>query len=494
MIGSARTDQLASSASRVSRHRAASATGVPDDGGGRTHSEARMYSSLRFDVRTAGRLFASLALVALFAWAAAAPAFAQPAVPPRSPSAPPDPFPPAEPAIPVPEAASAQAALPVLNYLANDEVCDTWLEAQNVGSDFTAMSLVVFGAPGFCAPQAAGPLKVECSGILKPGSSWNFLGAQIPTGAKSGFVFSWTTKSFGDLGIEGLVGEDDIIADYLCENAFFGLVGDADDWRRFKLAFDTGGIWENIPLDLAYGSPIAVEALRRCAGPDDPGLITSKYNAIGGRRLGVYDPVFGGFAHYVPLVYGGASAFETVMYIQNVGLDCTTAEIWFQQMDACLRPYICEVYTLASGETYQYSASDCVGPGWVGSAWIRTSQPIAVAVDQIAPGLLMTYTGNPGFLRYSFDGDYTYNPGSLVAYGPLVYSEYQGWDTGVAVQNLSGILTAKVKVYFKDRSGDIVTTLVDWVCPRGSQTFYLPAIAGLPGNGCVGRIAYAHLD
>ncbi len=184
----------------------------------------------------------------------------------------------------------------------------------------------------------------------------------------------------------------------------------------------------------------------------------------------------------MPLVYGGASAFETVMYIQNVGLDCTTAEIWFQQMDACLRPYICEVYTLASGETYQYSASDCVGPGWVGSAWIRTSQPIAIAVDQVAPGLLMTYTGNPGFLRYSFDGEYTYNPGSQVAYGPLVYSEYQGWDTGVAVQNLSGTVVAKVKVYFKDRSGDIVTTLVDWVCPRGSQTFYLPAIAGLPGN------------
>jgi len=449
-------------------------------------TEVAMNRSFRLLDRIVGGIAAMIAVaVVLSAWALAATgtvAHAQPALPPSSPSAPPGPLPPAEPAIARPEAASAQAFIPILNYLANDEVCDTWIEAQNVGADFTALALVAFGAPGFCAPQAAGPLKVECSGILKPGSAWNFLGSQVPTGSKSAVMFSFTTKSFSDLGLVGPANGDDIISSYLCESAFFGIVGDADDWRRFKLAFDTGGLFEDIPMDLAYGSPIAVEVLRRCAGPDDPGVVTSKYNAIGGRRLGVYDPVFGGFAHYVPLIYASSAAFETVMYFQNVGLDCTTVEVWFQQMDSCLRPYICEVYTLASGETYQYSASDCVGPGWTGSAWIRTSQPLAIAIDQVAPGLLMSYTGNPGYLRYSFDGVYTYNPATRVAYGPLVFSEYQGWDTGVVVQNLSGVLTAKVKVYFKDRSGDIITTLVDWVCPRGSQAFYLPAIAGLPGN------------
>ena len=69
-----------------------------------------------------------------------------------------------------------------------------------------------------------------------------------------------------------------------------------------------------------------------------------------------------------------------------------------------------------------------------------------------------------------------------MAYGPLIYSEYQGWDTGVQVQNLSSVVAAKVKVYFLDRSGDIITTLVDWICPRGSQTFFLPVVADLPGN------------
>ena len=69
-----------------------------------------------------------------------------------------------------------------------------------------------------------------------------------------------------------------------------------------------------------------------------------------------------------------------------------------------------------------------------------------------------------------------------MAFGPLIYSEYQGWDSGVQVQNLSPVVAAKVKVYFLDRSGDIITTLVDWICPRGSQTFFLPVVADLPGN------------
>ncbi len=422
--------------------------------------------------RTIGRTVLAILFAAVGTWHVTNAVYAQR----------PGPRPPAEPAIEDIDAASAQAFIPIMNYLGNDEICDTWIEAQNVGANFTAMSLFVFGAPGFCAPQAAGPLKVECSGILKPGSTWNFLGSQIPNGAKSGQIFSFSTQMLSSLGLADIIGFDDVISDYLCESAFFGLVGDADDYRRFKLAYDTGGVFAGIPLDLAVGEPIAVEVLRQCASPDTPGVITSKYNATSGRRLGVYDPVYGGFASYVPLIYGTASGFETYLYVQNNGIDCTTVEMWFQQQDACIRAQICEVFTLAAGETYQYAASDCVGPGWIGSAYLRTSQPVAIAVDQIGTGLLMTYTGGPGFLRYTFDGEFTYNAGSLVAYGPLVFSEYQGWDSGVVVQNLSSVFNAKVKVYFNDRSGDIITTLVDWVCPRGSQSFYLPAIADLPGN------------
>jgi len=379
--------------------------------------------------------------------------------------------------------ATTQAALPILNYLGNDEVCQSWIEVQNVGSTFTRVALMTWGEPGFCPPQCAGPLKVECSGLLKAGATWNFLGAQVPTGSKSGMLFSLSASSLSDYGLDEAFGFDDIIADLMCETLFFGIVGDCDDYRRFKLAYDQGGVFAGLPMDLATGQPIAAEVLRRCGSPDTPGVdVTSKYQATVAIRIGRFDPVFGGFAFYAPLVYADATGFESVLYVQNVGLDCSTVEIWFQQQDNCLRPLICEVFTLSPGETFQFAASDCVGPGWIGSAWLRTSQPMALAVDHIGRSLLMTYSGTPSQLRYTFDGEPYYTPGSIVAYGPLIYSEYQGWDTGVQVQNLSATTAAKVKAYFLDRSGDVITTLVDWVCPRGSQTFYLPAVTDLPGN------------
>ncbi len=121
------------------------------------------------------------------------------------------------------------------------------------------------------------------------------------------------------------------------------------------------------------------------------------------------------------------------------------------------------------------------------AAWLRSTQPLGIVVDIIGRDVLMTYVGEPASYDYPFDpedpgDDEGFSIGDQMAFGPLMYSEYQGWDTGVQVQNLSPVVNAKVKVYFLDRSGDIITTLVDWICPRGSQTFFLPVIADLPGN------------
>ncbi len=377
----------------------------------------------------------------------------------------------------------AQVHLPILNFLGQDDVCETWIEVQNIGCDFAKAALITWGEPGFCPPQAAGPLKVECTGMLKPGSTWNLLGAQVPTGSKSGILFKFTTKQLSDIGID--LGFDDIVGDYLCETLFFGVVGDADDYRRFKKAYNEGLEFAGVPLDLATGDgALAVDVHRTCPGDVTPGVeVTSKYNGIAGSHLGVFDDVFGGYGFYVPLVYADASGFESILYIQNGGLQCSSIEVWFQEQDACLRASICEILTLAPGESYQLSASDCVGPDFQGSAWLRSSQVMGIAVDIIGRDVLMTYVAEPAEINYTYDPvQATYTSGNQVAFGPLIYSEYQGWDSGVQVQNLSAVTAAKVKVYFLDRSGDIITTLIDWVCPRGSQTFFLPVIFDLPGN------------
>jgi hypothetical protein len=374
-----------------------------------------------------------------------------------------------------------QVHLPILNFLGQDEVCRSWIETQNVGNVDSKAVLVVWGEPGFCPPQCAGPLKVECTGLLRPGSTWNFLGAQLPTGAKSAMVFSFNNRPLSQIAGD-LVPPDDLVADYMCETLFFGVVGDCDDFRRFKKAFNEGLSFAGVPMARAVGAPLAVEVLRTCPGDVTPGVsVTSKYSGISGYMLGAFDPVYGGFAYHVPLVFAAKGGLNSILYVQNGGLECSSLELWFKAQDDCLRARICDVATLAPGETFQFDASDCVGPDWQGSAWVRSSEPLGIVVDLVGRDVLMSYIAKPAELRYTFDGRTYFESGSQVAFGALLYSEYQGWDSGVQVMNLSPVSSAKVKVYFMDRGGDIITTLVDWVCPRGSQTYFLPVIADLPG-------------
>ena len=175
---------------------------------------------------------------------------------------------------------------------------------------------------------------------------------------------------------------------------------------------------------------------RRDAGRD----VTSKYNGIAGDHLGAYDPVYGGYAFYVPLLYADQARLQHVMYIQNGGLECTLDRDLVQGAGQLPARRICDVLTLAPGETFQFDAVGLRGrrAGWAapGSAH---SQPLGIVVDIVGPRRLMTYIGVPAELNYTFDRTpATYRrPGNQVAYGPLIYSEYQGWDTGVQVQNLS---------------------------------------------------------
>jgi len=207
------------------------------------------------------------------------------------------------------------------------------------------------------------------------------------------------------------------------------------------------------------------------------------YTGISEVMEGVYDPVYGGFAYYVPLIWNqGQGGYNTTIWIQNSGDECTSVEIYFQQQDQCLHPIIGEILFLSPGETRAFNPGTIVNTPWQGSAWIRASQPLGIVVDVKGKDMFGSYRGFPSQLQYVFNGEPFYTPGSQVNYAPLIYREYNGWQTGIQVQNLSSIVNAKVKVYFVDHVGGIITTVVDWICPRGSQTFFLPVINGLPGN------------
>jgi len=358
--------------------------------------------------------------------------------------------------------------LPVLSIVGTEATTQTLIQVQNVGSEFTQVAMLVWGEAGACSPQAVGPFKLECSGILKPGATWIFADAQVPAGAQSAILYSFPVD---EIIVDG---QKENIGNLFCEILFRDVVFDADEFRRFDLAFRQGLPYQGLPT--TGGQPIAVDVVRLGQGDPSPELLVSgSYSGFTTAEEGNPDPVFGGFAYYVPVVYADAQGLNSWLYIQNVGIDCTTVEMWFQEQEDCLDATICEIFTLAPGETVPFDVNECVGPSFVGSVWLRTSQPIGVVVDHIGQDILMTDKGLPANNAIT-------NAGSQVLFGPLIYREFQGWQSSITVQNLSGVRAATVKVYFYDESGNVITTLVDWICPRGSQTFFLPVINGLPGR------------
>jgi len=65
-------------------------------------------------------------------------------------------------------------------------------------------------------------------------------------------------------------------------------------------------------------------------------------------------------------------------------------------------------------------------------------------------------------------------------YADLIFREWSNWDASIQVQNLSRTgQSTFVTVDFLDNSGDEILFLADWVCPGGSETFYLPIVTNL---------------
>ncbi|RME48944.1 MAG: hypothetical protein D6791_02035 [Chloroflexi bacterium] len=338
--------------------------------------------------------------------------------------------------------------LPAIDNMAPDE---TWVQVQNLGNYPTKVILFTWGDySGTCPPQAPGPLKVECSGLLARGSAWTFRETQLPSAASSAIAYSVPAET----------------ADDACEDAFdtAGLHG---AWR----------IWENRWRAGFYGvgEPLAISVNRRLA-QDNGVTVSSAYTGISEEMEGVYDPVFGGFMYYVPVLYNELDGWNSEIIVQNSGNECTSVEIWYKTQDDCLRSQIYGVDVLSPGESVRLTP-DGLPPGRRGSAWLRASQPLGIVVDQYGNDMLLTSRGVPAD---SFSAGFS--AGSLINYAPLIYREYNGWLTRIHVQNLSSTVNAKVKVYFLDEGGDIIQTVLDWICPRGSQTYELDTINNLPGR------------
>ena len=340
---------------------------------------------------------------------------------------------------------------------------ETWIQAQNVGVRDTKFALLLFGYSGpYCGPQCRLPAKIEFSGRVPVGGAWTFKLDSTYTVTCAGAAFRPTSGILISLSMAQAL----VMEALSCTGAVGVVYGLWFNW------------WTGLtPVPL--GEPVAVSVNRiqtgsggtpRAAaytGIADPGMETGP------------DPRTGAYMYYAPQLFDTFSpaGWSSRIWIQNSGIECTSLEIWFMKQQDCLKARIQEVLSLCPGETIVITPELA---GFLGSAWIRASQPLGVVVDEYnANGsILMSYRGMPAEY-YAFT--HVHTMGHLFNFAPLIYREYNGWNAGIVVQNLSSVYNALVKVYFIDNSGDIIDTIVDWICPRGSQTFYLQANNTLPG-------------
>ncbi len=122
-------------------------------------------------------------------------------------------------------------------------------------------------------------------------------------------------------------------------------------------------------------------------------------------------------------------------------------------------------------------------PNGVYSCWIRANGLIAGVADQYnSPalgnntGIFMAYRISPRNRLDQQRGSANFN------FGPLIFSQYNGWDAGIAVLNTSGTQDAYVVINFRDPAGTLLHTMSTTIQEQATQILYPLVNFGLPPN------------
>jgi hypothetical protein len=313
---------------------------------------------------------------------------------------------------------------------------------------------------------------VECSGLIKPGSTWSFSQADLPTEARSAVAFSLNTRLLSQYGLGMAFGFDEEIAQLFCESLRYPALDDCDSFSHFRKVFEQGGLLGGLPADVLVGEPIVARVQRDCYISDDGRRLNLAYNGIGWAELGNRDAESGVYTYYVPAWFAQYGGWDTILSAQNAGPECATAELWLLPAGQDGQPTACGQVSLPPGASRRLVPPDCAAQAQWGSAWITSTQPLGVVVDHTGGGMLSEAAHAADLRPFEPRGG---QPANHVLYGPLVYLGYQGWDSVVYVMNVSP-RPGNAKLYVMDFSGDIIATQVADFGPRATWQVDLSAL------------------
>jgi hypothetical protein len=212
--------------------------------------------------------------------------------------------------------------------------------------------------------------------------------------------------------------------------------------------------------------------------------ITSNRNVVAvarphlGLEIASYDAVStGGLSAYLPMLFKGAfgGSYNAEFQVENVD-PANTAHLSIQFYDA-LGHQTCSttdtVGPLAS-TLYSLSSQACLPAGWVGSAVVRSDQPIIVVVRPQVGGEMMTYNG--------------FSSGSLQSSLPMLFkAAWTSYNSAFYVQNVDAGAAAHITIHYIDWAGQETCSISDTVEPLASKGYWVPAQSCLP-QGWVGGV------
>jgi hypothetical protein len=167
-----------------------------------------------------------------------------------------------------------------------------------------------------------------------------------------------------------------------------------------------------------------------------------------------------------PLIFKESRGWSTILAAQNLGSIPTTVQVTYAGPSGTTSSESAVVAPLATAH-FSQAGNPQLPADFSGSARVQSTngQPLAAVVKQLSiEGAAMSYPSvSSGTERLS---------------APLVFKQYQGWDTGIQLFNLSAVGGTVVIRY--PGAATIVESIP--IAPLGSVTVYQPANLQLPAG------------
>ena len=203
----------------------------------------------------------------------------------------------------------------------------------------------------------------------------------------------------------------------------------------------------------------------------------SGYNGLSGAEVGQFDE------HYLPIVQtngGPGGPWDSRVTVANLRGDANAAvTLRFFPNDndgsGSLQTGWQQNVLVSAGAVYQLTLSEYVPEGWTGSVHIYSDTAVGAIVDRYKVGtdMWLTNIGSNANFEWDVDGLYGIFAGQYVLFAPMVYMDYNGWNTGFSVANLVPT-DNNINIQYV-QNGNTIQVLTQRISAHGMVTAYRPS-------------------